>query len=63
MLFIVAANLEESFKEDGFSDMSYGKGKENAARRCFQRCAFSNRQKKTPPEKAAFLLGRMICWV
>ncbi|SVE22432.1 uncharacterized protein METZ01_LOCUS475286 [marine metagenome] len=24
MLFIVAANLEESFKEDGFSDMSYG---------------------------------------
>ena len=24
MLDIVAANLEESFKEDGFSDMSYG---------------------------------------
>jgi len=24
MLFIVAANLEENFKEDGFSDMSYG---------------------------------------
>jgi len=24
MLLIVAANLEENFKKDGFSDMSYG---------------------------------------